>query len=205
MIVTIGLVAVTALLSIQTMNDYSAKRRFMFNAYAIRHRKEWWRFFTHGVLHAGWEHLIFNMISLVFFGMAVENWFAMEFHPWGRLLFLLMYLLALVASSLFDFEKHKHNMHYNALGASGAVSAVIFSSILIYPMGKITFFIIPNIPAWIFGIIYLAVSSILAKRGQDNIGHSAHFWGGVFGLVFTAACEPSLVPALFDAISGFGS
>lgn len=204
MIVTIGLIAVTALLSIQTMNDHGAKQRYMFNAYAIHYHREWWRFFTYGVLHADWQHLIFNMISLAFFGFSAEIWFAAYFHPYGRLLYLAMYVLALAASSAYDYYKHKNDSYYYALGASGAVSAVMLSSILINPGAGIRTMYAPmGMPAWAFGIVYLVVSSVMARRSKDNIGHDAHFWGGVFGLLFTAAVCPSLVFEFIDKAKAF--
>ncbi|TND08438.1 MAG: rhomboid family protein [Bacteroidetes bacterium] len=203
-IVTICLIVFTSLLSIQTMKNQSIKYKYMFNAYAIHKRREWWRFFTHGVLHADYQHLIFNMISLAFFGISAELYFTGMFPLYGKLLFLLLYVLGLAASSLYSYSKHKDNMYYNALGASGAVSAVMFSSILMNPTSQIATMYMPvGMPAWVFGIVYLIISSVMARRGQDNIGHDAHFWGGVFGLIFTGIIEPSLVTDFMDKVTSF--
>ena len=96
------------------------------------------------------------------------------------------YVLAIPISSIPDFFKHKDNFEYRALGASGAVSAVIFSAILFSPDMPLQFFFIPfNIPGYVFGILFLITSAYLANKGQGNIGHNAHFWGAVFGLAFT--------------------
>ena len=94
-------------------------------------------------------------------------------------------------SVLPSFGKHKNDPYYNAVGASGAVSAVVFASILFNPTNKITIFPVPiGIPSFIFGILYLIYSAYMGKRGKDNIGHDAHFWGAVYGVVFTIALEP---------------
>jgi membrane associated rhomboid family serine protease len=97
-----------------------------------------------------------------------------------------LYLTAIIFSCIPDFFKYKNEYHYRALGASGAVSAVIFSAILLEPSMPLRFFFIPiDIPGWLFGFIFLGLSAYLSKRGGGNIGHNAHFWGGVYGLVFT--------------------
>jgi membrane associated rhomboid family serine protease len=102
------------------------------------------------------------------------------------MLYIVLYVLAIIFSCLPDYFKYKDEYSYRALGASGAVSAVIFSAILLEPTMPLRFFFIPiDIPGWLFGLLFLALSAYMAKRGNDNIGHSAHFWGGVFGLVFT--------------------
>lgn len=197
-IITLGLVVMTSLLSYQTMFDESAKRRFMFNAYAIRHRREWWRFFTNGVLHADWMHLGFNMLSLYMFGRIVEPFMVIEFHPYGHFVYLFFYLTAIAASSVWDYFQHKDNSFYNSLGASGAISAIMFSATLIAPTAKVFY----GIPLWIFGIVYLIYSTVMARSGRDNIGHSAHFWGGIYGLLFTAAVAFHLVTEFTVRIKG---
>ena len=104
-------------------------------------------------------------------------------------------------SSYYSFEKHKEDMYYNALGASGAVCAILFAYIIINPMSSIFLMFIPiGIPGFLFGILYLVLSSYLAKRGQDNIGHDAHFWGGVYGVVFTIAIHFQFLGLFVDQV-----
>lgn len=202
-IITLSLIVFTSLLSLQTMKNDSVKYRYMFNAYAIRHRGEWWRFFTHGVLHADFQHLLFNMISLAFFGFTAERAFSIYYPVAGKFLYLLMYIMGLASSSLYSYTKHKNNTMYYALGASGAVASVMFSSILFAPMSPVGLMFVPGrVPAWVFGIIYLVISSIMARRNTDNIGHDAHFWGGVFGLIYTAVLAPAAFYGFLSAISG---
>jgi membrane associated rhomboid family serine protease len=193
--ITYTIVFITAGISLLAMKNDEIKNRFMFNAYAISRYREWWRFFTHGVLHADFVHLLFNMLSLYFFGPIVEQTFKAEgvFGPvLGGIVYAVFYILALAASSLYSFSKHKNNSSYNALGASGAVSAIIFAAILIMPtMDIVVQFILP-IPAWLYGPLFLVYSSYKSKRGDDNIGHDAHFWGAVYGFVIPIILKPFL-------------
>jgi membrane associated rhomboid family serine protease len=203
--ITILIIAITCIVSLITMNNEAFKSRFMFNAYAIKHHGEWWRFISHGLLHANFVHLLFNMISLYFFGRFAEAAFRsdMMFGPrFGPLLYLVMYLTALVASSIFTYFRQKDNRYYNALGASGAVAAVLFTYILLMPLGTIYIYAIP-IPAWLYGALYLIYSSYMSKRGTDNIGHDAHLWGAIYGLLLPLLLRPELAP-LFIAKIRFG-
>ena len=125
------------------------------------------------------------MISLFLFGKFVEAQFVEIFHSKGKLLYLLMYVLALLFSLLPSFVKHRNDYQYRSLGASGAVSAVIFAGLLITPGIEVGLFLIPPIiPGFIFAPLYLGVSFYLERRGRDNINHSAHIWGALFGLVY---------------------
>lgn len=201
--ITYAILVITILFSVINMQNTSVKMRFMFNPYSIHHRREWWRFFTHGLLHADGFHLIFNMLALYSFGEFVEFKYIDEFHEVkGYICYALLYVGALFASSTYSYERHKNNIHYNALGASGAVSAVIYAAILFNPTGQISFFFFP-MPSWLFGIAYLVISYVLARRGNTLIGHDAHFWGAVYGLVFTLVLKPELGRLFFEKITGY--
>jgi membrane associated rhomboid family serine protease len=149
-------------------------------------------------------HLIFNMLALYFFGegkvtgpngeviyQGLEFQFVEIFGTVGKLVYLGMYVLALAASVIPTYLKNKDNYHYKSLGASGAVSAVIFGAILFNPLDGIGLFFIPvYIAGFIFGIIYLLISNWLDRRGGGNVNHSAHIFGAVFGIGFTIiACQ----------------
>ncbi len=167
----------------------------------ISHQREWIRFVTHGFLHVDTIHLIINMYVLYSFGSIVEDAFTVLFNNNGRIIYLAFYLLAIPASSLFSYLKHKNNDDYNAVGASGAVSAIVFSSIIFIPKGGIGLLFLPiPIPSYIFGLLYLVYSAIMAKRANDNIGHDAHFWGAVFGILFTFAVKPQLFEYFLNEI-----
>ena len=181
-----AIILVTAAISIMAFGNEYLFSKLKFNAYFIRRDREWYRFFSYALVHADWGHLLINMFVLYSFGDIVLQFFNADFGPLAGLKFMLLYVGGVLFSTIFDYVKNKDNIYYNAVGASGAVSAVLFSSIILYPTGKIFFFFIPiGIPSWIFGILYLVYSAYMGKRGADNIGHFAHFWGAVFGIVFT--------------------
>ncbi|MFN3555991.1 MAG: rhomboid family intramembrane serine protease [Bacteroidales bacterium] len=203
MSITLVLILITVVTSVLAFGNSDLFYRLKFNPYMIHHNRQWYRFFTHSLLHADWMHLFVNMFVLWSFGSLVEDLFALYFGNKAGIFFLLLYVGSVMFSNLPAYGKHKNNSYYNAVGASGAVSAVLFSSIIMYPHGSIMFIFFPiPIPAWVFGILYLIYSAYMSKRGTDNIGHDAHFWGAVFGLAFTIALEPSFVPAFFENLLG---
>ena len=187
-IITIAIIAITGLTSFRAFEDRMLKAKFIFLPAKIKESGEWYRFFSSGLIHADWVHLLFNLYVLWSFGQWVEQYFTIYFGSlFGRILYLGMYVLAIGASSIPDYKKHQDYYGYAALGASGAVSAVVFASIFFNPwQGGIGILFLPgSIPPMLFGALYLWYSSYMAKRQLDNIGHSAHFWGAVFGFVFT--------------------
>jgi membrane associated rhomboid family serine protease len=177
-IITTAIVSFTAFSNEKVMND------LIFYPPAVTVNNQYYRFITCGFIHADIMHLAFNMLSLYFFS-DVETIFGMIFGDSGRLLFLTMYLLALIVSLLPTYFKNRNNYHYRSLGASGAVSAVVFAGIMLAPTAKMgLFFIPPIIPGFIFGPVYLLISAYLDRKGGDNINHSAHLWGALFGVAF---------------------
>jgi membrane associated rhomboid family serine protease len=203
--ITYIIIAVTAFISIMAFSNRSLFDKLLFDPYRIQHMNQYYRFISHGFVHADWMHLLINMFVLLSFGRMVENAFlVLSGVSKGIYYFILLYIGALLFSSVPAFGKHKNNTWYTAVGASGAVSAVLFSSILISPLSGIRFIFIPfNIPAFIFAILYLVYSAYMAKKSQDNIGHDAHFWGAVFGFVFTIVIKPSLFLGFIHQISNF--
>jgi membrane associated rhomboid family serine protease len=189
MSITLIIVIVTALVSIGGMTNQKIIDDLIFYPPSIK-RGQVYRFITHGFIHADAFHLIFNMLALYSFGEALEKYYLSSpftFGSSGKLVYILLYFTGLIVASLPDYIRHRDHYHYRSLGASGAVSAVIFSTILFNPTSGIGFAFIPGItiPGYIFGILYLVISTVLARRGQDNIGHSAHITGAIYGLVFT--------------------
>jgi membrane associated rhomboid family serine protease len=168
-------------------------------------RGQYYRFFSCGLIHADWGHLIFNMLALYLFGIGrvetpmgviytgVEYQFINIFGSIGKLFYLGIYILALAVSLLPTYLKNKDNYHYRSLGASGAVSAVIFAGILFNPLNGMGLLFIPiYVAGFIFGILYLVISSWLEKRGGGNINHSAHIFGALFGVSITIVLCMSL-------------
>ena len=195
------IIVLTAAISIMAFGNQELFHKLKFNAYYIRQDKEWYRFFTYALVHADYGHLIINMFVLWSFGDIVIQFFTADFGPMAPLKFMLLYVGGVLFSTLFDYYKNKDDIYYNAVGASGAVSAVVFSSIILFPMGKIYFFFIPiGIPSWIFGILYLFYSAYMGRRGDDNIGHFAHFWGAVFGVVFTMFINHDYVSRFYQQL-----
>jgi membrane associated rhomboid family serine protease len=195
------LLAGTVIISIMAFNNNDLFRKLLFNAYLIKFKKQWYRFFSYALVHSGWMHLIINMYVLWSFGDIVEYVLKNNFGAQGILYYALLYVGGIIFSTLFDFRRHKDDPYYNAVGASGAVSAVVFASILLYPSGSIFIFPIPfPLPSWVFGIAYLIYSVYMDKKGHDNIGHNTHFWGAVFGIIFTAIALPGSVQNFFTTI-----
>jgi membrane associated rhomboid family serine protease len=201
---TIIIIAFTALFSILAFNNIDLFHQLKFNAWLIKTKKQGWRFFTYAFVHAGWTHLAINMFVLYSFGRNIESSFNSIFgFPKGLFNYVMLYVGGIIFSTLFDFGKQKNNPYYDAVGASGAVAAIVFASILIDPKMSLFLFPIPiPIPAYIFGGLYLIYSAYMGKRGQDNIGHYAHFFGAVFGFVFTLLLKPSLLNEFIQQFLG---
>ena len=184
--ITLIIVIITTIVSIGAFNNQKIMEDLIFYPPAVSKHNQWYRFFSCGLIHADWAHLIFNMLALYLFGRKLEAYFTQVFHEHGKILYLVMYITALAISILPTYFKNKNNYHYRSLGASGAVSAVIFSSILFDPLTGIGLFFIPiYVAGFIFAIIYLLISGWLDKKGQGNINHSAHIFGALFGIAFT--------------------
>ena len=187
------IILLTSAISIPAFSNRAFFDKMKFNAFIIKENKQWYRFISYGLIHADWMHLLINMFVLYSFGEQVEMMFIYIFGLKGTILFLILYVSAIFISAYPSYEKHKNNSWYNAVGASGAVSAILFPSILLLPSSKIYLLFIPfPIPAVTFGILYLIYSAYMAKKSVDNIGHDAHFWGAIYGLTFPIVLKPSL-------------
>jgi|SRR5689334_5193114 len=186
--ITLIIIIVTTLVSIGGFSSHKVIDDLIFYPPAVSKQKQWWRFFTCGLIHADFGHLILNMYALYIFGGQVEKAFASIFGQYGNFIYLLMYISALVVCLLPTYRKHRNDYYYRSLGASGAVSAVVFCFILLFPLQKLGLIFFPvMIPGFIFGALYLVVSSVLERRSRDNINHSAHIWGALYGVVFLIA------------------
>ena len=202
--ITLIIIIVTTLVSISGFSSQKIIDDLIFYPPAVTQQRQWWRFLTCGLIHADFGHLILNMYALYIFGIPVEKEFRFSiFGQYGNLVYLLMYVSALIACLLPTYRKHRNNYYYRSLGASGAVSAVVFCFILLFPLQKLGLIFFPvMIPGFIFGALYLIVSSILDRRTAGNINHSAHIWGAVYGLVFliVAANFSSGYPVLHNFV-----
>ena len=183
--ITISIVLLTAVISFTAFSNEKVMDDLIFYPPAITNRNQWYRFITCGLIHADIMHLAFNMYSFYLFGDMVEKAFGVLFGESGKIIYVLFYVSALVVSVLPTYFNHQNDYHYKSLGASGAVSAIIFAGIFLYPTLGMGIFPIPfHIPGFIFGPLFLGISYYLANKGQGNINHSAHIWGAIYGIIF---------------------
>ncbi len=196
--ITLMLIIIISLVSIMAFNQQGIMAQFQFNAFQVVHRKQYYRLLSHALVHANWEHLLVNMIVLFSFGTAVEKYFRLYFGSNGTYYFLALFVGSVIFSSLASLIKQRNNYYYNAVGASGAVSAILFSAIFFDPWAKIYFFGILPIPGIIFGGLYLYYSWYMSRKNIDNIGHDAHFLGALIGFIAPVLIRPSL---FFDFIN----
>ncbi len=202
--ITLVIIIITTLVSIGGFTSHKIINDLIFYPPAVSEQGQWYRFLTCGLIHADIGHLILNMYALYIFGINVEKAFLDIFGQYGNVIYLLMYISALIVCLLPTYKKHKNNTYYRSLGASGAVSAVVFCFIMLFPLAKLGLLFIPiMIPGFIFGILYLVVSSILERRSSDNINHSAHIWGSLYGIIFLVVAANFF--SNFPVLQNFGN
>lgn len=184
-IILIGIIVANVLISWKGFEDYSFMRKYEFHVGSIRSGEQI-RMLSSGFLHADIMHLVFNMLTLWFFAPVVLGWL-------GNFSFALVYFGSLIFGSLLTMVFHKNDYSYRAVGASGAVTGVLYSAILLQPDMMLGIFFVIPIPAYLFGILYLLYSIYGMRAKNDNIGHTAHFGGAVGGYLITLIKEPSLL------------
>lgn len=184
-ILLIVIIAITVLISYRGFNDLSFFRKFEFHVGSILKREQI-RMISSGFLHVDMGHLFFNMVTLWFFAPLVLAYL-------GNWTFVLVYMGSLIFGNLLTLLFNKNNYSYRAVGASGAVTGVLYSAILLQPDMMLGLFFVIPIPAYLFGILYLLYSIYGMKSKNDNIGHSAHFGGAVGGYVITLIEQPQLL------------
>ncbi len=188
---TLLIIVITCLISFLSFSNNKLMSDLIFYPPAITNNNQWYRFISSGFIHADIQHLAFNMFTLYFFGKSWEFAYVGEFgvaEQW----YLIMYLGALIVSQIPSYLKNKNNYHYSSLGASGAVSAVVFSMILLMPWSTLYVFVLP-VPAIIYAILYLGYTIYMSKKGGDNVNHNAHLWGAIFGIVFSIVLRPEVI------------
>jgi membrane associated rhomboid family serine protease len=202
MSITLYLTIATVLISVIAFYNAELMDKFIFHPHTVCRHNEWYRFISSGFIHADFMHLAFNMFSFYMFGDYVEQYFNMLFGNNGKVLYLFLYLSALFVCLIPTYLEQKDRYNYNSLGASGAVSAIVFAGIFLMPTIQIGFFIIPPIiPGFIFGPIYLGITAYLSKQGQGGINHSAHLWGSLYGVVFLIVAAYFI--AQFNVVASF--
>ena len=181
---TIIIVAITVLLSIAAFNNETIINKLILWPRQMNNPQEYYRLLTSGFIHADWNHLLFNMITLFYMGRWAEYILGAGF--------LTLYLTGIIIASLPSFLKNRNNSYYRSLGASGGVAAVLFFFIYSTPWSRISMMFIPiGIPSIIFGVLYLVFEAYMAKKGAGNVNHDAHIWGSVYGLFFALLTDPT--------------
>lgn len=184
-IILIAIIMVNVLISYKGFNDYAFFRKYEFHMGSVRSGEQI-RILTSAFLHADIGHLAFNMITLYFFAPVVIAYL-------GNFSFLIVYFGSLIFGGLLTIVFHKHDYNYRAIGASGAVTGVLYSAILLRPDMMLGIFFIIPMPAYLFGILYLLYSIYGMKAKNDNIGHTAHFGGAMGGYLITLVSSPNLI------------
>lgn len=186
---TIAIILVTVVVSWLAFNNDKLLQRLLLWPPAVTRGRQYDRFITYGLVHGDFMHLLFNMITLYFFGRLMEQFYAQYLGPWG---FLGFYASALVVSALPSYLRHRHDPNYATLGASGAVSAVLFGFVLLQPWATIYVYVVP-VPAIVFAVLYTGYSVWMNRRQADQVNHSAHLAGAAYGVLFTVLMEPRVL------------
>lgn len=194
---TLIIIAITCVVSFAALSNPKMMETLILWPPAVSRDNDYYRFVSYGLIHADFQHLLFNMITLFFFGRVMEALFNQSMGPWG---FTFFYVLALIVSIFPAYLKNKNNAHYRSLGASGAVSAVLFSYILLQPWSLIIIYVLP-VPAIVYAIGYVVFSIYMDKKGSDNVNHSAHLWGAAFGILFTLWMEPRVLDMFLSQLA----
>jgi membrane associated rhomboid family serine protease len=187
--------AVTIAVSLFAFYNDDLYTRFILQPYNVSRGKYLYTLITSGFIHADWTHLLFNMMTFYFFAFQLEG-------AIGHWEFALLYGVSLILSDIPTVIKHKNDFWYRSLGASGAISAVVFSAILFNPLGKMMLLFLPiPIPAVLFGVLYLVYCTYASKRGIGNINHDAHFFGALSGILITIILIPQIVPFFLHSVT----
>lgn len=196
--ITLTIVIVTCAITLTGFKNGKVVDELIFWPPAISKKHQYYRFITCGLIHADYMHLIFNMLTLYFFGTVMEAYYQgqLGLQKWY---YLALYIGALIVSNIPTYIKHRNDYDYRSLGASGAVSAVLFAFILLRPWQKIIVLVFP-VPAIIYGGLFLFYSAYMSRKGGDNVNHDAHFYGALFGVLFTIAVRPEVVQIFWNEL-----
>jgi membrane associated rhomboid family serine protease len=196
--ITLTIIIVTCVITLTGFRNGKVVDELIFWPPAINKKHQYYRFITCGLIHADYMHLIFNMLTLYFFGTFMEAHYQGELglQKWY---YLALYIGALIVSNIPTYLKHRNDYNYRSLGASGAVSAVLFAFILLYPWQRIVVLVFP-VPAIVYGVLFLVYSAYMSRKGGDNVNHDAHFYGALFGILFTIAVSPNVAGEFWNKL-----
>lgn len=196
--VNLIIIIVTSLVSMVAFGNIGLIHKMILWPPALSRDRQYYRLVTYGLIHADPQHLIFNMLTLYFFGSTMERFYGQHLGDYGYALF---YVGGLVVSILPTYFDNRDNAEYRSLGASGAVSAALFASILLQPWSTLLIFYALPMPAILYAVLYIAYSIYMDRRGGTNVNHSAHLWGAAYGVAATVVTDPSVISRFLDALS----
>ncbi|HEY9257198.1 rhomboid family intramembrane serine protease [Chitinophaga sp.] len=188
--ISLVIIIITCLISYTALQNYEQLEKLSLQPYMVNRYKQYYRFITSGFVHADFQHLLFNMLTLWFFGRFIEDVFTSLFH--NKLVYILYYVLGIIVANIPSYIKNRNNSNYSSLGASGAISAIVFTAIIVNPWADIYLFFALKMPAVVYGILFLGISAYMSRKGGGNINHDAHLWGALFGIVFPLIFHPEL-------------
>ncbi len=195
------IMGICALMSIIAFQNQTFLIKWALRPYSNSRSKNFFPLVSSGFVHANYSHLFFNLFTLFFFGPIVERslsyWYGLRL---GGFIYAGLFISSIIIANLSTFIKHRNNPQYASLGASGAVSAVLFASILIYPLEKVCLFALICIPGFVLAPVFLYYSHVSSKNRDSMINHEAHFWGAVYGMIFIGILQPGLFPRFFEQI-----
>ncbi len=196
--ITLTIIIITCIITLTGFRNGRVLDDLIFWPPAISKKHQYYRFITCGLIHADYMHLIFNMVTLYFFGTIMEAHYQGELglQKWY---YLALYVGALIVSNIPTYIKHRNDYNYRSLGASGAVSAVLFAFILLSPWQQIIVIVFP-VPAIIYGGLFLFYSAYMSRKGGDHVNHDAHFYGALFGILFTIAVRPEVMEIFLNEL-----
>jgi membrane associated rhomboid family serine protease len=197
--ITTIIIVLTSIISFLAFNNPRLMNALIFWPPAVSMRHQYYRFVTCGFIHADIMHLAFNMLTLYFFGRALELYYMGDLGL-QQYYYVILYFSALIVANIPSYLKHRDDYNYRSLGASGAVCAVLFAFILLRPWAPIVLFVI-KMPAIIYALLFLGYSIYMSRRGGDNVNHDAHLWGALFGILFTIAVRPSVIGSFLNELS----
>lgn len=201
--VTMTLIVLNVIISLIGFNNPAFVNKYIFWPVGINRNREYYRFVSSGFLHADFMHLFFNMFTFYFFGRNLEYYFNSLFAN-GWLWYLLLYFVGMVVADLPSYYKNRDNNYFRSLGASGAVSAVVFGAIFFDPWSQIALYGFIRMSALVFAVLYIVYCVYMSRKAQDNINHDAHLWGSIAGLAITAllvaALRPDVMPTILEQL-----
>ena len=200
---TVILISIISIVSIMAFSNAQLLNRLIFHPYTIKRENQWYRFLTSAFIHGDWVHLIFNMFTMYWFGRLVEYGVVKPRFgdTTGGILYIALFVIGVIVAHLPSYQKHKDSPYYRSLGASGGVSALLFCSIMFFPLEDICIYGILCIPGFIIGPLYLIYTYFQGKRNADNINHEAHLYGALFGILFSILVEPTVISDFIHKVS----